>query len=394
MFFWILMEAIENVWGNRKKQLSTTIGIAIGICTIILVFFFGKTLENYFNMQYESSRYKYSLQTEYENVLKKQLLEEYQKELSYDVTLLEEYEYQQADIICSNNSLKVDLHFVNHSMFDTDEVEINLGTGITVEKEEKPVCVISDTLYKRLYGNDKFESHKILFFLEESKCLNLSVIGTYKETGNEEEDIAYIPIGYQKDNQNDLDAQCNYAVFVTDASIGKDELVAKTKKFLEKNNIQTYVKIQMDEDNSITDIVLNILSMFMIIVSIICFLIGQMNVLNVMILNVKRRLYEIGIRKAVGARDKDIFIQLFLETIILTFLGFIAGVIIAIIISIISILLIFFTFKNSAIFRCITIPVNEMLLYLAATIIVSSMIGICPALMAKKKTILEALVRN
>jgi len=150
----------------------------------------------------------------------------------------------------------------------------------------------------------------------------------------------------------------------------------------------------MDEDNSITDIVLNILSMFLIIVSIICFLIGEMNVLNVMILNVKRRLYEIGIRKAVGARDKDIFIQLFLETIILTFLGFIAGVIIAIVISIISILFIFFTFKNSAIFRCITIPVNEMLLYLAATIIVSSMIGICPALMAKKKTILEALLRN
>jgi len=62
---------------------------------------------------------------------------------------------------------------------------------------------------------------KYYFFLEESKCLDLSVIGTYKETGNEEEDIVYIPIGYQKDSQNDLDAQCNYAVFVTDASIGK-----------------------------------------------------------------------------------------------------------------------------------------------------------------------------
>jgi putative ABC transport system permease protein len=62
-------------------------------------------------------------------------------------------------------------------------------------------------------------------------------------------------------------------------------------------------------------------NMFLTFCGLIVLTVGSIGVANIMFLIVTERTYEIGLRKAIGATDRDIFIQLLLEVLIIVGLG-------------------------------------------------------------------------
>ena len=108
-------------------------------------------------------------------------------------------------------------------------------------------------------------------------------------------------------------------------------------KFEDPNNfdIKTADKF-IEQFDSITAMV----GLIAIAISSLGLLVGGIGVMNIMLVSVTERTKEIGVRKALGARRRDIVRQFLFEAMTLTFLGGILGVVLAVGISQIIMLLV------------------------------------------------------
>lgn len=84
---------------------------------------------------------------------------------------------------------------------------------------------------------------------------------------------------------------------------------------------------------SIVENVTNAMKYFLVAVAAVALFVGGVGVMNIMLIAVKEKTREIGLRKAVGANRSDIMSQFLLETMLLTFVGTLIGLTLGILIS-------------------------------------------------------------
>lgn len=110
--------------------------------------------------------------------------------------------------------------------------------------------------------------------------------------------------------------------------------------------------------------------------------VGGIGIMNILLASVTERTREIGVRKTVGARKKDVMLQFLFESIVLSLIGGMLGVIVGIFVG---------KFLGSIINIPSVFSINTVLLGVAFAILTGTIFGIYPAWKAARMTPVDAL---
>jgi len=249
------------------------------------------------------------------------------------------------------------------------------------------VAVIGQTVVEKLFGK-KDPIGKII----KIDGKNFTVIGINKpmgatQFGADQDKMVSVPITTAQNKLYGLD----YINMIMAKSID-EESTGKASEEIEKV-LRRQHNIKPGDSNDFTiqsqtqmlDMVSTITSIFTITISSIAgisLLVGGIGIMNIMLVSVTERTREIGIRKAVGAKNKDILIQFLTESIVLSVTGGIAGAVFAIFI---SIMLDKFTILSTS------ITIFPIILAFTFSTMIGLFFGIFPAMRAARLNPIDAL---
>ncbi|AFZ50161.1 ABC transporter permease [Dactylococcopsis salina] len=202
-------------------------------------------------------------------------------------------------------------------------------------RKNSRVAVLGSEIANRFFGGENPIGKQIRV-----KNSSFKVVGVMASKGaflgNNQDDTVYIPLTTMA-NQI-VGRQSIYGINLTFISVSaKDEDSIRAAKFQIENLLRLRHNITGEDDFSVQtqQDVLSIvgtvtggLTAMLAAIASISLLVGGIGVMNIMLVSVSERTQEIGLRKALGAREKDILTQFLIEATILAVLGGFFGTII------------------------------------------------------------------
>lgn len=145
---------------------------------------------------------------------------------------------------------------------------------------------------------------------------------------------------------------------------------------------QQFSVLRQDQSLMVTNKILNLLTKLITGVAAISLLVGGIGIMNVMLVSVAERMHEIGIRKALGASNRQIALQFMIEASLLSLFGALIGVILAMAIN-------YTLFVTTSLTPAITWQAAA--LAVGVSVLVGIIFGTAPAIKAARKDPIDAL---
>lgn len=270
--------------------------------------------------------------------------------------------------------------------FDRQAVELRSRVAVLGSRVASTLFVDSDPVGQRIRING----------------VNFQVIGVMVERGgsfaNNEDDQIFIPISTAQDRlfapspgtvrKVDVSVVYIQARSERDIDVAIDQI---TSVLRQRNNLtfqdNNFTIVTQEDLVSSFGTITGSITVFLGAIAAISLVVGGIGIMNIMLVSVTERTREIGLRKAVGARRRDIRIQFLVEAMVLSLLGGLLGIALGYGLSAIgSIVLMSFSENARAV-----VDLNSILLATLTSIAVGVFFGLYPAVRASQLNPIQAL---
>ncbi len=259
----------------------------------------------------------------------------------------------------------------------------------------KNVAVIGEEVYKNFFDAKKNENPLGKSF--NIKGIFFNVIGVFKVKGNggmNNDKTVFIPLSTYTKMYNDGDKVGFFAIVSkpdADLNIVENEAksVLKEKYNVSPDDTNAFGSFNLGKEFGKLTGFLTGMQLLTIIVGTLTILAGVIAISNILLITVKERTKEIGIRRALGAKPSEVRNQILLESVVITLtsgiLGFIFGILLLMVVSI------FTKDQDSFPFYNPTVNYGQVFAAMAIMVVLGLVIGMIPAQRAVKIRPIEAL---
>jgi putative ABC transport system permease protein len=351
--FTALTQSIKVLSSNKARTVLTTLGIVIGIATVILVLSAGEGFRSLINAQVETYGSKtLFVQTKVPpttknrasgsggaspddalipiTTLKIRDVEEIKRinnvENAYAmVTGLKVVSFQ-------NTAKSVIFYGASPERFEIDKGALKAGRFYTAAENTgaTQVAILGSKL-----ADDLFNQNEPLGKFIRVGDLNFEVIGVYNPRGGlggDEDGTMYIPLVTAQKKILGIDHVLMAAVRVKDIGMG-DATAEDIRLLLRRSHgiddpVKDDFSVQTQAQALATfNTIFNGITYLLIAIAAISLLVGGVGIMNIMYVVVTERTSEIGLKKALGARNRDILNEFLIESVLVTAAGGMVGVI-------------------------------------------------------------------
>jgi putative ABC transport system permease protein len=276
---------------------------------------------------------------------------------------------------------------VSANMVDIDTVKVGQGRYISSNEEEhaRYTCFVGYEVVKQFFPTLDPIDKEIKIDGRPFRIVGVAEeIGTVM--GNPRDNFVIMPI---TTFQNIYGSRGSIAIRV--AAIGPDSIeraqdevrvVLRSRRHLKYEDADNFGIVTSDAINNLREQIFGTISIVAIGVTSVALVVGGIVIMNMMLVSVTERTREIGIRKSLGARQRDILKQFLAESTVLSLLGGLLGVSLAFGLS--KLVTMMFSLPT-------TLPIFWTVLALSVSASIGLFFGIYPAWKAARLDPIEAL---
>ena len=339
------LNSIQNFKRNKTRTFLSLLGVIIGVAAVIIITSMGesstKQVQDTFGtngldiVEIRSGfmrRNRDSITLVFDESFRENLFDGVKdiKKIWYKNSL-------NATLSVGEVSASVSCTAIEYGYLEMYGFQLEEGKFFSVSDVEEGMqkIILSHDMAEQLFPDGNALGQKIMLVVDKV-TFGFKIVGITKDqTTGMETGTAFIPRGfYSKKIKPNPSAD---SVLVQVTSQEKSSPMVQTLTSYCRNLTGTdsvrvnSMKTMIEQVSKITET----MSLLLAAVAAISLLVGGIGIMNIMIVTVTERRQEIGIRKALGANQKDIMQQFLIESASITVIGGILGIILGILISLV-----------------------------------------------------------
>lgn len=339
--------ALQSLWGNKLRSILTLIGVVMGVASVIMVLTLVQGAKRYVSTKLSGYGADVFTVTRMSSVIFS--AEEYLKFQKRKILRIDDYQAvkeacdacdEVGALLSKSTNVVANGHSSNNTsvrgytwtMLSLNNVDIALGRGFTQADEDhatKDVIVGYDIVDNLLGDGDPIGKEIRV------DGIPYTIVGVGdrqgKTLGQSQDNWVAIPIStyqqvYGYNDSVDIYARASGGAAAMERAEDQVRVLMRTRRHVAPGSPDDF---EVETNDTFLDIANQLLGVFAWVVlglGSIALVVGGVVIMNIMLVSVTERTREIGVRKALGAKQRDVLLQFLIESASLALVGGFFGV--------------------------------------------------------------------